>query len=219
MSLISITVCQNEKHLSCKKESLLNTIVPLSDIEQAGVLLIESGKFVFCYGPHHASNGVYVLRIGGHRESGESAWVCAAREAQEEASAVVRQIPANVSVQTIGTSGAECAISTLPTSAIVEGHPEERPLVVGRCSESEPIITTLFLAETDGESRPNNEVFGLVKLTKEEVIEVAHKPHSFSLIQTSATPQRSNSKVSSDAPIVLSTHLCALAYCLEHGYV
>ena len=110
------------------KTNLLNTIVPLDQIEQAGVLLIESGKFVFCYGPHHASNGVYILRIGGHREPGESAWTGAAREAVEEASVVVRQIPAQVSVQT-------------------------------------------------------------------------------------------DSKNANEAPIVLSTHICALAYCLEHGFV
>jgi 8-oxo-dGTP pyrophosphatase MutT (NUDIX family) len=210
---------ENRDSVQKQGETDLNTIVPLGGIEQCGVLLREADRYVFCYGPHNASNGVYVLRIGGHREPGESAWESAAREAREEASAVVRQIPSEVSVQTIGGRGVDCTITTLSQPAVLEEYPDERPLVVGRLSASSPIMSTLFLAETDDESRPSNEVFGLVKLTGEEVIEVARGKSTFSEIQATAEPQRTDVEVTGETTIVLSTHLRALAYCLERGYV
>ena len=159
------------------------------------------------------------MRIGGHREANESPWECAAREALEEAGVVVRQVPATISVQTNGQRGSDCTITTLSRPAIVDGCPDERPLVLGCAHVPGDYTSTLFLAETDGESHPNNEVFGLVKLTREEVIQVAHNPGTFSAIQSKAEAQRSDPRVTGDKPIVVSTHLRALAYCLEMGHV
>ena len=132
---------------------------------------------------------------------------------------VVRQIPATVSVQANGHRGSNCSVITLPWPAVVEGCPDERPLVLGCAQLPGTYTSTLFLAETDSESHPNNEVFGLVKLTREEVIQVADNPGTFSAIQSKAKAQRSDPRVTGDKPIVVSTHLRALAYCLEMGYV
>ena len=193
----------------------LYTIIPPSDVNTAGVLLREAGRFVFCYGPH-ASGGIYVLRIGGHRETGESPWACAVREAREEAAAVVHQIPAHVSVQTNGMHG---RIDTLSWPAVVEGYPQERPLVVGGSVEPGAEKSTLFLAETTDVSHPSGEVFGLAKLTAEQVVEVARVSLTFATIEDSAESQHPNTRIPGNTPLVVSSHLRALAYCLERGYV
>ena len=117
------------------------------------------------------------------------------------------------------STGGDCSVTTLPWPAVVEGAPDERPLALGCPHSPDTVTSTLFLAETDSESHPNNEVFGLVKLTREKVIEVAHNPGTFSAIQSEAEPQRSDPRVIEDKPIVVSTHFRALAYCLEMGYV
>ena len=111
------------------------------------MLLKEADRYVFCYGPH-ASGDIYVLRIGGHVETGESPWDCATREAKEEAGVDVRHIPARNSVTTNGIGG---QVVPLPGPVTIEGCPE-RPLVLGVAAPPDPGIEkhTLFLAETTG---------------------------------------------------------------------
>jgi 8-oxo-dGTP pyrophosphatase MutT (NUDIX family) len=193
----------------------MKTTVSPSDVETAGVLLKEADRYVFCYGPH-ASGAIYVLRIGGHLEAGESPWECAAREAKEEASAVVHQIPASSSVKTDGIDG---PIVDLPSPVFLDGYPSERPLVLGGSLEPGTAKSTLFLAETQDISHPSNEVFGLVKLTAEGVVQIARTPHTFVAIERTAIPQDRQVEVASSTPLLISSHLRALAYCLERGYV
>lgn len=195
----------------------MKTIVSPSDVKTAGVLLKEAGRYVFCYGPH-ASGDIYILRIGGHLEEGESPWECAAREAKEEAAVVVHQLPVNVSVKTDGIGG---QIVKLPGPIVLDGYPSERPLVLGVGGSLEPgaAKSTLFLAETRGISHPSNEVFGLVKLTAEKVIEIARTPHTFGAIEATVEPQNKQMEIASSTPLLISSHLQALAYCLEHSYV
>ena len=99
----------------------------------------------------------------------------------------------------------------------MDGYPAERPLVLGGSLEPGTAKSTLFLAEPQGVSQPSNEVFGLVKLTDEEVTEIARNPHTFGKIEATAKPQDTQSKIASGTPLVISSHLQALAYCLECG--
>jgi len=54
----------------------------------AGAYVLYDGYFVFMFGlsPRHRENELGVVRLGGHREKGESAVQCAIREVREEAS-------------------------------------------------------------------------------------------------------------------------------------
>lgn len=193
----------------------MKAIVSPSDVKTAGVLLKEAGRYVFCYGPH-ASGDIYVLRIGGHLEEGESPWECAVREAKEEAAVVIHQLPVNMSVKTDGIDG---QIIELPGPIVLDGYPSERPLVLGGSLEPGVDKSTLFLAESQGISHPSNEVFGLVKLTAEKVIEIARTPHAFGAIEATAEPQNKQMEIASSTPLLISSHLQALAYCLERSYV
>lgn len=92
-------------------------------------------------------------------------------------------------------------------------------MVVGGTLEPGTENSTLFLAETDDESRPSAEMFGLVKLTTQQVMEVAGAPLRFAAIAAAAIAQDAARQIANDTPIVVSSHLRALAFCLERGYV
>jgi hypothetical protein len=65
-------------------------------IVTAGVCVCVAGCFPFQVGPSASGETLGVVRLGGHREEGETAWQCAAREAFEEAhlQVLARQPPA-----------------------------------------------------------------------------------------------------------------------------
>lgn len=190
------------------------TRISPTDVETAGVLLREADRYVFCYGPN-ASGSIYVLRIGGHVEAGESPWACAAREAKEEAGVTVTQVKATVGVR---TEGIDDPVQQLPGPIRVEGYPEEKPIVLGGQLVPGERKSTLFLAETDEQARPSGEIFGLVRLTTEQVVELASTPLTFAAIATEAKPQDHQVPVADDTPLLISTHLRALAFCIELGY-
>ena len=63
----------------------------------AGIYVMHKGLFVFAFGfsKKLGNSTLGIIRLGGHRELGESAEECAIREAKEEASINCELIPAN----------------------------------------------------------------------------------------------------------------------------
>jgi len=55
------------------------------DITTAGAYLLCRGHFAFAVGPTPAGDRLAVIRLGGHREAGETTAQCVEREVQEEA--------------------------------------------------------------------------------------------------------------------------------------
>lgn len=49
-----------------------------------GVYLVVQDRYVFVFGPNPAGDKLAVVRVGGHREPGESPHQCAVRETLEE---------------------------------------------------------------------------------------------------------------------------------------
>jgi 8-oxo-dGTP pyrophosphatase MutT (NUDIX family) len=55
------------------------------DIVTVGTYIRIEGRYLFAFGPHSERPGrLAIVRVGGHREDGETAWECAVREAMEE---------------------------------------------------------------------------------------------------------------------------------------
>ena len=77
----------------------------------------------------------------------------------------------------------------------------------------------MFLAKTQDVSRPSNEVFGLVKLTAEKVVEIARTPHTFGAVEAAAEAQNNQVQIASSTPLLISSHLRALAFCLERSLI
>lgn len=55
------------------------------NVVTAGVYVKTNGLFPFQVGPTKSGTTLGVVRLGGHRENGETGWECASREAFEEA--------------------------------------------------------------------------------------------------------------------------------------
>jgi 8-oxo-dGTP pyrophosphatase MutT (NUDIX family) len=64
-----------------------------SRVATAGAYVLADGLVVFMVGPNRAGDRLGVVRLGGHREAGETSWTCAGREVLEEASVRIRPIP------------------------------------------------------------------------------------------------------------------------------
>ena len=70
-----------------KRSSAVN-----SKILTAGVFVNINGYFPFQVGPTKSGTALGFVRIGGHRENGETGLQCASREAFEEASIAITPI-------------------------------------------------------------------------------------------------------------------------------
>ncbi len=57
----------------------------IENVITAGVYVNITGLFPFQIGPTKSGTTLGVVRLGGHKDSGETGWECAAREAYEEA--------------------------------------------------------------------------------------------------------------------------------------
>lgn len=143
----------------------------MEQIVKAGAFVIFQGRFIFVVGPDgpHPRHGV--VRLGGHRESGESPLACAIREVREEASLQIE--PVRPPATYWATPGGGLA------AGLWAGEADEvPPLLVtyhqegGRRSRA----TAIYLAYTDQAPRPAMETRGLLLLAPDQVRQVAHTP-------------------------------------------
>ncbi|HWI60463.1 MAG TPA: NUDIX domain-containing protein [Symbiobacteriaceae bacterium] len=123
------------------------------NVVTAGVYLTIGERFLFVFGPNPAGDRLAIVRVGGHREPGETAWECAAREALEETGLTIEALP----------------VSTGP-----DWHePGPRPLLV---LPRDTGVTVMFLARAEGAPQPCSEVQGLLLLSREEILALCAQP-------------------------------------------
>src|SRR3954471_23730683 len=68
------------------------TVDLIDSVATAGAYIVLDGRFPFVLGTTPAGDRLAVVRVGGHREAGESPWQCAAREVLEEAGLSIQPI-------------------------------------------------------------------------------------------------------------------------------
>lgn len=140
----------------------------------AGAYVVAGDRVVFMVGlPSGASDRLGVARLGGHREGGETAWQCAAREVLEEASVVVRPLipPATYWV------GPPHDPAALAVGAWESETPAEpAPLLVAWREEAgERRLSVTYLALADGPPVPAAEAQSLLLLRRQDILRVARE--------------------------------------------
>jgi 8-oxo-dGTP pyrophosphatase MutT (NUDIX family) len=101
-----------------------------------------------------------VVRLGGHRETGETGWECAAREAYEEASIRVRHVdpPATYWVEEDEFHAKQWILSRVDQVA---------PVVV--TTRDRQLVSPIYLGHTDDEPVPAGEARALLLLTRADI--------------------------------------------------
>jgi ADP-ribose pyrophosphatase YjhB (NUDIX family) len=183
----------------------------------AGAYVVAGDRFVFAFGlPAGVSDCLGVPRLGGHREAGETAWQCAAREVLEEASVALQPLPPPATYW-VGPPHDPAALIAGSWEAAVDSAAEEpSPLLVAWREEvGERRLSATFLAKADGTPVPAAETQGLLLLRPQDVQRVAHKTLSLNELLRDGGQAVLRADLDPHLPLVPLLQLRALAHILE----
>ena len=136
-------------------------------INTAGAYVPIDGLYPFIIGWRPNNGRVPVIRLGGHREEGESGWECAKREVHEEASLKIRPVRPRRTYLVDWDHG-EAELKEM----CWEGETDQEPiplLVVTYRREGRTSLSLMYLAQADELPAPACEVKGLLLLDKDDV--------------------------------------------------
>ena len=136
-------------------------------INTAGVYVCLDGYYPFAMGSKLHNGHIPLIRLGGHREEGESGWQCAAREAYEEARLQIEPLVPQTTYLADGDH-----LETELQEAQWEHKTEQEPvpiLVVAYRHENVTSLSLMYLAQTKGIPSPSSEVKGILLPGKEEI--------------------------------------------------
>ncbi|MDF2628636.1 MAG: hydrolase [Symbiobacteriaceae bacterium] len=131
-------------------------------------------RFLFAFGPHAERPGrLAIVRVGGHREPGETAWECAAREALEETGLSITPLPVR---ETLLWSRAKGELEPLPALSELLPSAGPRPLLVlPRADQPGAPVNVMYLVQAQGVPAPLD-VRGLLLLTPAEILTLNRRP-------------------------------------------
>jgi 8-oxo-dGTP pyrophosphatase MutT (NUDIX family) len=143
------------------------------EVVTAGAYVMVRRRFVFAVGfPLPQRDHLGVVRLGGHREPGEGAWACAAREVAEEAGLAVQPLPPPVTCW-VGPGQDAAALAPGPWPA---APGEAAPLLVAwRPDGGRRRLSATYLARGVGTPAPAAESQGLLLLRPDEVLRLARE--------------------------------------------
>lgn len=136
------------------------------DVVTVGTYIRIDERFLFAFGPHSERPGrLAIIRVGGHREDGETPWACAVREAMEETGLSIEPLPVG---KTMVWHPAKGVLEPFQTSGASLGEP--RPLLVlPREDRPGAPANVMYLVRAHGSPAPLD-VCGLLLLTPGEVL-------------------------------------------------
>ncbi|CAG7644367.1 NUDIX domain-containing protein [Paenibacillus allorhizosphaerae] len=143
-------------------------MISSDSIVTAGVFIQCRGLFPFQVGPTKAGTTLGVVRIGGHREHGETGWQCAAREAFEEAAVRVFPIKPPATYWYEASSEPELTLGDWPSDDVV-------PILVGMRQTSRQ-LTPIYLACSEDKPVPSTEAKALLLLSPGDIAAMVGSP-------------------------------------------
>jgi 8-oxo-dGTP pyrophosphatase MutT (NUDIX family) len=148
-------------------DNRLEWIIMIERIVTAGVYVNIDGYFPFQVGPTKLGTSLGVVRLGGHRENGETGWQCASREALEEESLKVNPIKPPATYWYEASDNPKLTIGNWQQD-------EYSPILVGRRQDSD-LITPIYLASSSETPVPAMEAKGILLLRPEEIKSINSK--------------------------------------------
>jgi len=143
-------------------------------INTAGAYVLVEGYYLFAIGIQPHNGHIPIVRLGGHRETYETGWQCAAREVYEEASLHIEPLlPPTTYVSDWNHIEAELQEIEWQTSIEQEPIPS---LVVAYQDENRMHVSLMYLAHAEELPKPSSEVKGLLLLTQEEIHHLCQEP-------------------------------------------
>lgn len=125
----------------------------------AGAYVTVDGYIPFAVGPTQDGMALAVIRLGGHRERGESSLACALRELWEEARLTIEPVQPPITYLTQGAQG-----DRTPTSWSGAVQPL---LVIQRPGGQR--LNVMYLARSQGQPEPASETRGLLLLDRQAI--------------------------------------------------
>jgi hypothetical protein len=185
----------------------------------ASAYVLLRGRFVFAVGfPGAASDRLGIARLGGHREPGETAWVCAVREVREESGLTIRPAARYVGSRPPATywigPGQDAASMV---DGAWPGEPgEAAPLLVGwRREGSTRRLSATYLARGAGTPFRAAETQGLLLLRPHHVRRLASERLTLDALLRDGGRAPLHAPLPANAPLEPLTQLRALALLLE----
>lgn len=125
-------------------------------VTTAGAYVIIDGHIPFAVGPTPVGEALAVIRLGGHRERGESSLACAMRELWEEARLAIEPMQPPV---TYLAQGVPPELTPTAWSGTV------KPLLVIQRAGAQR-FNVMYLARSQGQPEPASETRGLLLLDR-----------------------------------------------------
>ena len=150
---------------------------PIDLVATAGAYVLLDGRFPFMIGPTEDGARLAVVRLGGHREAGESTWQCAAREVLEEAGLTIQAVAPPCTYWLAREDRAPGQDGLVPGAWPPEPPAAHPPFLVVQGTATLPDrLSIMYLARAEGTPVPLNEARGLLLLSPAEVFALVSRP-------------------------------------------
>lgn len=143
-------------------------------INTAGAYIYIDGYYLFAIGLRPHNGHIPVVRLGGHREEGETGWQCAVRELYEEANLQIQPLLPQTTYL-CDWDHIDGELQDIKWQHKVEVEPIPI-LVVNYCRGGQRYLSLMYLAQAEAFPKPSSEVKGLLLPTPEEIHRLCEKP-------------------------------------------
>jgi 8-oxo-dGTP pyrophosphatase MutT (NUDIX family) len=143
-------------------------------INTAGAYICLDGYYLFAIGIQTHNGQIPIIRLGGHREEGETGWRCAAREVYEETNLRIQPLMPQMTY-VCDWDRIDKELQEIQWLPKFEGEPIPI-LVVTYRRENKMHLSLMYLAQAKGAPTPSSEVIGLLLLRPEEIHRLCQEP-------------------------------------------
>jgi hypothetical protein len=137
-------------------------------INTAGAYVCINGYYPFAIGTQPHNGHIPVIRLGGHREEGETGWQCAAREVCEETNIQIQPITPPTTYLLPDGDDNEAVLEEIRWQHETDQVPVPM-LVVAFRREGKILLSLMYHAQAGQPPTPSSEVKGLLLLERRDI--------------------------------------------------